>query len=160
MPAVLHHCLSASLTSAPLPLHLLHHHHQHGKVSPMAAFHLLLCMFLIPFLKKQVILGFGVIQIRTHVLVALLNKIDYEYGNWDYKSKESTGSWGNKESESTESWGDKESELWLEKGELRSLRARGDHSSCHSESGLEPPQLSLLSLLPQLQEHPPSFLMW
>ncbi len=110
--------------------------------------------------KKQVILGFGVIQIRMHVLVALHNKIDYEYGNWDYKSKESTRSWGNKESESTESWGDKELELWLEKGELRSLRARGDHSSCRSESGLEPPQLSLLSLLPQLQEHPPSFLMW
>jgi len=91
--------------------------------------------------KKQVILGFGVIQIRMHVQVALLNKIDSEYGNWDYKSKESTGSWGNKESESTESWGDKELELWLEKGELRSLRARGDHSSCCSESGLEPLQL-------------------
>src|SRR5258708_23838140 len=110
--------------------------------------------------KKQIILGFGVIQIRMHVLVALHNKIDYEYGNWDYKSKESTRSWGNKESESTESWGDKELELWLEKGELRSLRARGDHSSCHSESGLEPPQLLLLSLLPQLQEHPPRFLMF
>jgi len=79
--------------------------------------------------------------------------------DWDYKSMERTGSWGNKELESTESWGDKESEPWLEKGELRSLRARGDHSSCCSESGLEPPQLLLLSLLPQLQEHPPSFLM-
>src|SRR5258707_12190473 len=79
--------------------------------------------------------------------------------DWDYKSSERTGSWGNKELESTESWGDKELEPWLEKGELRSLRARGDHSSCCSESGLEPPQLLLLSLLPQLQEHPPSFLM-
>src|SRR6266436_6094975 len=79
--------------------------------------------------------------------------------DWDYKSMERTGTWGNKELESTESWGDKESEPWLEKGELRSLRARGDHSSCCSESGLEPPQLLLLSLLPQLQEHPLSFLM-
>ena len=64
--------------------------------------------------KPHVILGFGVVQIRTHVLYCLLKLImNMEIYDWDYKSMESTGSWGNKGSESTESWGDKESESTL-----------------------------------------------
>src|SRR5258708_32663529 len=63
----------------------------------------------------------------------------------------------------SESWGSIRLSLLRqtrqEDGERRSLRARRAYGSCRSESGLEPPELMLLSLLPRLQEHPPSFLM-